>query len=200
MNKKILVIAVALMAVAMLAIPLVNAVSWTLKNNDKFETFAVTGTFPFSEIALAEHQYIPSKDKVNLLIITYEETFSSMELQIDSNTYVMGTDFAYTGQTKYVFHDVTGWLVIPNLLPAYLWPKTGGYRSSMLTVDYTFDFSAFPGGIDGTLNMIAVNDHINSLSGTGDLQNIQIKGEVLPSTGFPAITIHHQGIVSGWPE
>lgn len=199
--KKAVVVILALTLLTILPmVALVQADALIEKNNDKFETFAVTGKFPFSEIALAEHQYVPSKENVNLLVITYEETFSSMEIDIGSDTYKMGTDFAYEGQAKYVFHDVTAWLVISGLLPAYLWPSTGGYRSNMLTVDYKFDFSAFQGGLEGTLNMMAVNGHINSLSGTGDLQNVQIKGEILPSTGFPIITIHHEGIVSGWPE
>ncbi len=195
--RKAVTLSVLLITLALLVLPLAYASPVKEKNNDKFETFTLTATFPFSEIVYADHQYIPSKDNVNMLIISYEETFSSMQIQVDSKTYVMGTDFAYTGQAKYVFHDVTAWLVIPNVLPAYLWPTT--YHGNMLTAYYTYDFSAFPGGIEGTLNMIAVNGHVNSLSGTGDLQNVQIKGEILPSTGFPAITIHHTGIVSGWP-
>ncbi len=72
-------------------------------------------------------------------------------------------------------------------------------------VTYMFDFSAYPGGIEGVLNMLAVftegSDKIRSLSGTGDLQNVQVTLLNLPgSVVFPIITVEHGGMVSGWPS
>lgn len=73
-------------------------------------------------------------------------------------------------------------------------------------VDYMFDFSAIPGGIEGTLTMRAEFNQggrsINSLAGTGDLQNVQIKATASNSFN-PAtfiLTISHEGIIHGWPE
>ena len=83
-----------------------------------------------------------------------------------------------------------------------------GSRDANHMVDYTYDFSAFANGIEGTLNMRAVFNPsggiaIYSLSGTGDLQNVQIKAaqtgtEV--SGGGLVLTVHHGGYVFGWPE
>lgn len=202
MNKKVLVMAVALMAVAMLATPLVGAVPWTYpRNNDKFQTYGVTGTCKFSVWMNGEHEFIPSKDKVNMLIISGDETFITYDITVGSNIYHLGTDFAYTGHFEYIFYDVTAWN--PNL-PPYTWPSE--YRAEHMIVDYVFDFSAFSDGIEGTLRLRAESNQgglfINSLAGTGDLQNVQIKATILPATplGKGIYQIGHAGIVSGWPE
>ena len=200
MNRKLTIIPLVLVLLSVAFVSIAQASSTDLKNNDKFETYTVEGVFLFSKIAYADHQYIPSMDNVKMLLINYEEEFKTMQIKIGDNTYQLGKDFAYAGNAKYVFHDVTDWLTIKDFLPAYLWPKSGAFHGNMLTVDYTFDFSAYVGGIEGTLNMIAVNGHINSLSGTGDLRNVQVKADMLASTGFPSITIHHQGIAAGWPD
>ncbi len=72
-----------------------------------------------------------------------------------------------------------------------------------MKVDYMYDFSAVPGGIEGTLRMQAILTgdgsplalSINSLAGTGDLQNVMIK-----ATSHLGTPIVHDGIVSGWQE
>jgi hypothetical protein len=74
-----------------------------------------------------------------------------------------------------------------------------------MKVDYIYDFSAVPGGIEGTLRMQSeiTGDgsplvfSINSLSGTGDLQNVQIKATSMPQSG--TYNFAHNGIVIGWP-
>ena len=66
-----------------------------------------------------------------------------------------------------------------------------------------YDFSD---GIDGTLQMgYVVNKgahNINTLAGTGDLRNVQIKATAwnVLDMDLGVFTFFHEGIVSGWPE
>jgi len=196
-KRKVLVIAVALMAVAMLATPLVSAVPLKEKNNDKFQSYYDTGTYnAIAEIMGAEVTYIPSFDQVNKLVVEMDEVFVAYEITVGgSKTYSLGTNFAYEGHAKVtyfdpVFSDETKTVVIE-------------FRAASLKVDYMFDFSAFPEGLEGTLNMHAVFTRyggISSLSGTGDLQNVQIQAANLEgSVELPFVTVNHAGWVVGWP-
>ena len=92
LNKKILV--AVLLAGIMLAVPLVSAVPWTYpKNNDKFEEFAVVGSFSFLDIIFGDHQYVPSFDEVNKLVISWEENMLSYEISVDGKTYQLPQPF-----------------------------------------------------------------------------------------------------------
>jgi len=202
MKKKILLTVLAL-SVVLLATPLVSAVPWTYpKNNEKFQEFEGMGTFSILDILNGEHQYIPSFEKVNKLTIIYTEPHLTYQITVDGNTYQLGTDFLMTEcRTIAVFYDP----VFDD--PAKLYPiEPGGYRAEHDLVYWTFDFSAIPGGIEGTLPMKLVgtneeNRFINSLAGTGDLQNVQIKATAT-LTFTPPITLNafHTGRVSGWPD
>ena len=197
LNRKIIVTLVALMAIAMLATPLVSAFPLKEKNNDKFQSYYDTGTYnAIAEIMGAQVTYIPSFDQVNKIVVEMDEVFVAYEITVGgSKTYSLGTDFAYEGHTVVtyfapVFSDETKTVVT-------------GSRATDFKVDYMFDFSAFPGGLEGTLNMHAVFTRyggISSLSGTGDLQNVQIQATNLEgSVELPFVTVNHAGWVVGWP-
>ena len=200
MKLKILALATLLLALPILT-AVAQATPLTEKNNDKFQSFGVTATVNAFTWVSAEHQYIPSMDNVNKLVVNGDETFITYDITIGSNTYKLGEDFTYTGHVEFTYYDVTAWMPLP---PPYMWPSE--YRESHTIVDYMFDFSAIPGGIDGTLQMRAMDtpgdiEVINSLAGTGDLQNVQIKATISGSTHVGTIyTITHSGLVSGWPE
>lgn len=197
MRRKLLTVAMA--AFVILTVPFVYAVPLGEKNNDKFQTFSTTGTFSIMDMVFGSHEYIPSIDNVNKFVTSWKENMITYTITVGSNIYTLGTDFDHTGycvETLYdpVFSD-----------PAKTMPA--GSRTYKVVVDYTFDFSAYPGGIEGTLNMRSVfsqgNGFVNSLSGTGDLQNVQAKeiglGEIFDPVNL-VITVAHAGLVHGWPE
>jgi hypothetical protein len=190
----------AFLSAILLSIPLVAAAQTETKNNDKFQTFQVTATEAFSQTMLTEHEYIPSIDNINRLVITIpDEKLLTCTITIDGHTYRLGTDFAYTGMLVYSFNQP----VFNNPKVGLLYPSNSNANTTK--VEYTYDFSAYPGGIEGKLNMLgeftAGGRHINSLSGTGDLQNVQIKAIAIPPTVVNGIVnINHEGTVIGWPE
>jgi hypothetical protein len=203
MNRKIIVIPLLLVVVSMAFLSITQAKNYDLKNNDKFQSFDVAASFNIMTWFMGQHEYIPSYDKVNILRMNWDETFLTYAITVGSKTYYLGTDFTYTGHVKYTFHDVTEWVTTGGL-PAGIWPKT--YRNVEAVVDYTYDFSAVSGGLDGTIHMLAVMNNagkmINSLDSTGDFQNVQIKAFVETSPPNQGLTyfLLHSGIVSGWPE
>lgn len=199
LKRKILPTFLAL-AVVLLAIPLVSAVPWTPRNNEKFQTYSVTMKYNFLDVLLnSPHEWIPSTDKPNKLIIIDEEDFDTMEITVGTNTYSLGIDFAYTGLAIYTFHDPVFEGQFGLLMPS-------DWRSEQLVVDYMYDFSAYPDGLEGTLQMRSIANgggfFINSIAGTGDLKNVQVKATQgsIDMNLFPMITIPHVGLVSGWPE
>jgi hypothetical protein len=212
MNRKISVLVVLLLSLFMSTVMLAQAVPLKEKNNEKFQTYTVASTFnllqnifvnyPNDLTLRADYNYIPSLDNCQKLTISYDEIFSACLITIDgTHTYVMGQDFEYTGHVIWTF-------IKPefNSPLGVLYPSGSSNANHM--VDYTYDFSAFPGGIEGTLNMRAVFNPsggiaIYSLSGTGDLQNVQIKAAQTGtdvSGGGLVLTVHHGGYVFGWPE
>ena len=212
MNRKIKASTVLLVILFMSMIMLAQAVPLKDKNNDKFQTYTVVSTFsllqnifvnyPTDLTIRADYNYIPSLDNCQKLTISYDEIFSACSITIDgTHTYVMGQDFTYAGHVIWTFFKPEF-----NSPLGILYPS--GSRDANHMVDYTYDFSAFANGIEGTLNMRAVFNPsggiaIYSLSGTGDLQNVQIKAaqtgtEV--SGGGLVLTVHHGGYVFGWPE
>ena len=193
-------IAVALMAVVMLATPMVSAVPGAyLKNNEKFKEFSIESSSNLFELIFApDHRWIPSFDKVNKLIINAEITQITSVISFDGNTYTLGIDFTVTCHAKDTCYDPI------FVTPTKLWPM--GSREAKTVNEYMYDFS---GDLEGTLEVREVGTsmstpwHVFSLRGTGDFQNVQIRATSLmtsfdPSSGIN--TYHTEGIVSGWPE
>ncbi len=199
MYKKLLMVALLLLVLSMMPMGFVQSVPLTEKNNDKFESFSVIGKSKFSALLNAPHEYIPSIDNANILVITEDEVFLTYDIKIGEKTYKLNEDFAYTGTLKWTFYEP----VLPHPVLGYSWPLTE--RAIIGKVDYMFDFSAVPGGIEGTIALHATNIkgqlHINSLAGTGELQNVQIQAVAAGgSLSAGIVTIIHEGIVFGWPE
>ena len=107
LNRKIIVTLVALMAIAMLATPLVSAFPLKEKNNDKFQSYYDTGTYnAIAEIMGAQVTYIPSFDQVNKIVVEMDEVFVAYEITVGgSKTYSLGTDFAYEGHVIVTYFD-----------------------------------------------------------------------------------------------
>ena len=201
-KRKVLGFAVVLLAVAMLATPMVQAVPGAPKNNAKFQTwhYEKTNNFVLGFIVLGDHQYIPSFEKVNRLIISSPFGFLTYEITVGSTTYYQGVDFdcvdtfTVASFNKPVFDQ-----------PEKLYPSES--QTSLLKVYTTFDFSAYPGGIEGTLQMQEIGNagvtKTSSLEGTGDLQNVQVKA-VYAVAGFDdvtgVLTVVDDGTVIGWPN
>ena len=195
MRRKVFLAATLLLIAAMLMTPFAVAKPWNEKNNEKFQTFEVS-LFPNIEkimAGVANPMYIPSKDNPNKIIYSWvEEPMVAYTISVGSNTYDLGSDFEYTGVA--VLTQI-GAPFIPN---PELFGVLMGSKQRMFRVDYMYDFSAFPGGLEGTLSMLAITAedgvmHIRSLKGTGDLQNVQI--QATSPGGFA-----HIGIVLGWPQ
>jgi hypothetical protein len=211
MNRKMFLapIIVLLLLIAIAPVMATQPKVWDEKNNDKFETFQVLARGSFSASLNPNNwQYIPSLEECNKVIVSWDEVMTAMEIGVDGNTYVMGTDFTYEGRATYIFYDP----VFPSPPPVI--PFTIASRHFTSQVDYEYTFLP-ASGIEGTIRMQAIfkegepssflgGDYsISSLSGTGDLQNVQIKATT-NNTGLPPHTpswnIGHWGIVSGWPE
>jgi hypothetical protein len=199
-SKKTFSLILICLMVSMSAVTLVKADPLGDKNNDKFQSYVVTAKFSFTQALFsADFNWIPSQTKTNIMVIEYDEQFMQYDITIGTHTYKLGTDFAYTGQAKYVFFE-------PVFGTTYGLYYPISYRSQYHVIDYMFDFSAFQGGLEGTLNMRAMFSNggemdINSLAGTGDLQNVQIKATHAGASTSKGVTIAaHAGYVLGWPE
>jgi hypothetical protein len=206
-----MVCAVLLLTLFMSTVMLVQAVPLKEKNNDKFQTYSVASTFnmiqnlfaAYPTTLRAEYNYVPSVDNCEKLTVSYDEIFRACSITIDgAHTYVMGQDFKYSGRVVWTFFKPE----FSSPVLGTLWPSSS--RDGNHIVDYTYDFSYYPGGLDGALNMRAVFNPsggiaIYSLSGTGDFQNVQVKamqtGTDLADGGL-TLTVHHGGYVFGWPE
>jgi hypothetical protein len=202
-NRNIVILAVALLAMAMLATPLAMAVPGAEKKNEKFQTWHYEKTVSFLILLFGEHEYIPSFDEVNVMVITSTEGFITYEITVGSYTYVQGVDFdcvdVYTEYTaiKPVFEEGD---------TQKLWPYQEQAQAAHLLVETTFDFSAYPGSIEGTLTIQERGGpggpHTVSLRGTGDLRNAQVQA-TYANTFNPAtyvLTVTDDGTVIGWPD
>jgi hypothetical protein len=214
-NRKILLTVLAL-ATVLLATPLVSAVPWTYpKNNDKFELFGTTIAFDYSRIVAANYAAtagLGAGDANKITVIVDELALPSYQIRIGEgadqkvyNLYDPATntgDFTYSGVEKIVTYD--------PVLP-YVFDPTNPFATILVQgskqhfrVDYVYDFSAVPGGLDGTITMLALvtgnslvfsgdrSMSIVSVKGTGDFANVQIHA-TSTATG-------HEGNVFGWPE
>lgn len=196
-NKKVLGIAVALMAVAMLATPMVGTADAWRWQNKEVETFYVDQRFwPAWLEALANPIYIPSEDNPIMLFCPYEDQIRECIITVGETDYIEGVDFEYTGSSVYAVWRPDG---------TYFGPYPLG-DIMIFKVLYTYDFDAYEGGIDGKINMLSVwisddfmsfvepgSVKITSLRGTGDLRGVKITAT---NSGTQA---DHTGTVIGWP-
>lgn len=200
MKTKISLVLVLALMILLPTVAIAQAIPLQETNNEKFQPYSDGGTYNLVVYRdSAVRTYVPSFDEVNKLVVDVDELFTSYTITVGDNTYKLGKDFAYMGHVTQTYFD-----------PVFSNPITkigvSSYRATILMVDYTFDFSAFSGSIEGTLNMHAVfaegNSKLHSLSGTGDLQNVKITGVNLPAdlTNLPFVSISHSGTVMGWPD
>jgi hypothetical protein len=205
LNRKFLLTGLTLMAVAMLATPLVSAKPWNYpKNNPKFEQYETTINFDFSNLIAASYAATAGLEEANKVVVVCEEQpLAGYEIRIGEGagmrTYEFGVDFDYNG-----VDTITVW---DPILP-YAFDPTNPLETLFLAgskfhfrVDYVYDFSAFPGGLEGTITMLALVTgdslslveskpmSITSLEGTGDFKNVQIQATA-GGTG-------HLGVVIG---
>jgi hypothetical protein len=200
-SKKIISLILICLMVSMSAVTLAKADPLDDKNNDKFQSYGVTAKFSFTKaLQSADYNWIPSQAKTNVMVIEYDEQFMQYDITIGTHTYKLGTDFAYTGHAKYVYFEPVFGTTYGPYYPV-------SYRSQYHVIDYMYDFSAVPGGLEGTLKMRAMFSSnsgeidINSLAGTDDLQNVQIKATHAGASTVKGITTaNHAGYVLGWPE
>ena len=191
MNKKILVITVSLLAVVMLATPLVSAKPWEEKSNEKFQSFSVILMGgPVNLTPDYEVTFKPNEENPNVAVQTWGNNIVYNEIVIGGvKHYLMGVDFEYSQSCKYTA------VGSPAMIPGY--GLYTGSISNHFVINYKYDFSAVSGGIDGTLEMLFLSNNgivsIRSLRGTGELQNVQ----VMATASLP---LGHEGIVIGWPE
>jgi hypothetical protein len=198
-NKAVLALSVVLITLLSL-VPFVAAAPLQTKNNDKFDNFGVVFVCNSLTWISQNVQATPSFDQAKLVILSGSESFIAYDITIGSHTYHLGTDFIYTGHFNFIYYDVTEW----NHYMTYTWPAT--YRTEHTIVDYSYTFLP-ASGIEGTIQMRAegVGGYygmtINSLAGTGDLQNVQIKATSTSEVvNNPIWTVTHAGLVSGWPQ
>jgi hypothetical protein len=183
LDKKALLTAIVILTVIMLATPLVSAQVWNNdKNNDKFQSYSVIHeNLPITDL---EMDFKPNAANPNVIVYRWGDNEGDYNITIGGDKhYLRGVDFAYDQDCV--------WTAIGA-------PFIGlfGSKSNIWRIEYMFNFSAFAGGIEGTLEMLFVYNNgilsIRSLRGTGDLQNVQILAT--------AVLGEHMGIVSGWPE
>ena len=195
-KTKVLVITVALMAAAMLLTPMVALTEARLsrrtqKDCEDFEVNLTTQIDP-SNIEVINKGY--------KIILRWNETMTAYTINIDEKEYTLSEDFTYTG-----FATFTAWKPTGESHPVFGFP-IGEYME--FEVKYMYDFSAVPGGIDGTLRMHAITRmknasdltvggtmEIRSVYGTGDLRNVKVKA----TNGGPG-NPSHIGTVCGWPD
>jgi hypothetical protein len=202
MNRKSLVIAFVLLSAILLVSPLIGtaaAACNTDRHQDKCQKFGVTASFSFLKILQADHKYIPSADHVKKLVISWDEEFITYDITVDGITYSLGKDFTYSGHAVMTFYNpVFDDPQLGNLYPT-------AFSALQERIVYKYDFSAVPGGIDGTIRMIATTENgvlsIRSLCGTGDFRNVHIKATATDTFDEATLTVNifHDGKVSGWP-
>jgi hypothetical protein len=212
LNRKILGLCIVFMLIAVLATPIVSAKPWEYpKNNDKFEQFGVTYNFDWSNYMAAA----AGLEWAKKVVITFEEQPTSLyQVRIGEDgpgqrVYNQWDPISETGDFQYsgvatltVWDPVLPWVFDPTDVIGTFFVQGSKQH---FRVDYTYDFSAVPGGLEGTLTFVAIVSgnslvlggdkamHIFSTIGRGDFINVNVQ-----ATAGPDAT--HMGIVSGWPE
>lgn len=211
MNKKIFGVFISLLAVAILVTPLAVAKPWNYpKNNPNFEQYETTINFMFENLVEATYAATTGLEEANKVVVVYEEqAIAGYQIRIGEagpgqRVYNLGEDFAYYGvSTITVWDPILPYEFDPAnpMMTLFLAGSKTHWR-----VDYMYDFSAVPGGLEGTIRMLALITgdsepgllgeskpmFITSVEGTGDFANVQIQ-----ATGAG---LGHGGVVIGWPE
>ncbi len=202
MKKSVWISASLIMVIAMATFMLAQATPTGQDNNPLAEIWHVSFATNYAKyIIFGTHEYFPSIDNVNKLVITTVEPKPLYyTLTVGAHIYKMGIDFAYSGIFEKIFFDP----VFDNPKLGMLYPSS--YRSTQERVTYTYDFSAYAGGIEGTLQLqkleTPAGSFITSISGTGDLANVNVQGTTTSQfnpVNF-VLTVQHDGTVIGWPE
>jgi len=193
MNKKIMVLTITVLTLIMFTTPLIGAVEARRSRCCDWEDFTVNLTTALDPAAMK------IEDKGYKIVLSWPETMTAYSINVDGKVYTLNNDFIYKGFARFTAWKPTG-EVSPIGFPV------GEYME--FEVWYMYDFSAVFGGIDGKLKMHAlskINDaadmgtagmmKINSVWGTGDLRNVNIRA----TNGGPG-NPSHVGKVCGWPD
>jgi hypothetical protein len=164
----------------------------------------VDSSFSFMDMIKANHTFVPADKTANpvqKLTISYDEKPLTCNIKVGGVTYSLGKDFTYTGHVDYIYYNPT--FNSPTL--GFYYPSS--FSGTETTVSYMYNFSAIPGGLEGTLSMHAtMKDAVGSIvsvGGTGDFWNVEVKATISPQWYDAAnlvINIYHDGMVSGWPH
>jgi pimeloyl-ACP methyl ester carboxylesterase len=164
----------------------------------------VDASFSFMDMIKANHTYVPADkvaNPVQKLTISYDEKPLTCEIKVGGVTYSLGKDFTYTGHVDYIYYNPS--FTSPTL--GYYYPSS--FSGTETTVNYMYNFSGVPGGLEGSLSMLAtMKDAVGSIvsvRGTGDFKNVEVKATVSPQWYDAArmvVNIYHDGMVSGWPN
>jgi hypothetical protein len=204
MDKKSFIL-VILFSTFMLISPLAGI---TLATNPYTDPTAlawnVDASFNFMDMIKANHTYVPADkvaNPVQKLYLSYDEKLLTCDIKVGGVTYSLGKDFTYTGHVDYIYYNPS----FANPTLGYYYPSV--FSSAEATVNYMYNFSAVPGGLEGTLSMLATSkdsvSSIVSVGGTGDFKNTQVKATISPQWYDAAkmvVNIYHDGMVSGWPN
>jgi hypothetical protein len=204
MNKKICL--VILLSAAMLISPLAGIVLATNPYTDPTAlAYDVDYSFSFMDVLRANHTYVPADkvtNPVQKVTISYDEKPLSCDIKVGGVTYSLGKDFTYTGHVDQTYYSPS----FANPALGYLYPSS--FSGSEGTVNYMYNFSAVPGGLEGTLSMLTTaKDGVGSIvsvGGTGDFRNVEVKASYITPRWYEAATgvvhMYHDGAVSGWPK
>jgi hypothetical protein len=156
------------------------------------------------DIVKANHTFVPADKAANpvqKLTISYDEKPLTCNINVGGVTYSLGKDFTYIGHVDYIYYNPS--FNSPTL--GYYYPSN--FSGTETTVNYMYNFSAIPGGLEGTLSMLAtMKDAVGSIvsvGGTGDFKNVEVKATISPQWYDAAnlvVNIYHDGMVSGWPK
>ena len=162
-------------------------------------------SFSFMDVLRANHTYVPADkvtNPVQKVTISYDEKPLSCDIKVGGVTYSLGKDFTYTGHADQIYYSPS----FANPALGYLYPSV--FSGSEGTVNYMYNFSAVPGGLEGTLSMLTTaKDGVGSIvsvGGTGDFRNVEVKASYITPRWYEAATgvvhMYHDGAVSGWPN
>lgn len=198
MNKKILVFAALFLMLPVITASFAQAATWMEKNNEKFQSFESKGTFNAgSAIGSADRTYVPSFDYVNKMISSWSENFISYEIKVGDKIYNLAADFEVSGYSEHIYWNP----VFSSGDTMKIFPVASS--ASHTEARYTFDFLP-ASGIEGSFTIQTVvnegSHRTTSISGTGDLRNVQIQATVSQIQARPLLTILNDGLVIGWPE
>jgi hypothetical protein len=155
------------------------------------------------DMLMANHTYVPVDkvaNPVQKLTISYDEKMLTCDIKVGGVIYSLGKDFTYTGHTETIFYNPS----FANPTLGYLYPSV--FSGEETTVNYMYNFSAVPGGLEGTISFFATlkNDvtSVVSVAGTGDFKNVEVKATKTQwlDTDTLVINIYQDGMVSGWPH